>query len=339
MLSRKWLKSYRKLDKFYTTNNEWLNTIFEIPPLKSQSLVSNSTNIGRPVKMFMESSERTKRRKMNDLITSSNMSSPKILYAAYSKFQQHGQRSIVQHFKEVTSSPSRVFKIKNAIKKSNTMELIPYTADEALAFFVENNLTKQQYINIRLSAKNRNVDIYPSYASSIDARKLCYPDNCFISKTRCEIKLQDLLDHTSKRIFQFPIVQTHHENNFNSFKILYKWGCDSSNGQSPYKQIYENQNTCSDSDLFMFSIVPLQMHCLNNKNEKVVFWKNYRTSSTRFCRPIMFDFKKENVATTLLEVKAIEDQIKQMLASIIFVNCNEITVTHKLVFIMVDGKV
>jgi len=84
----------------------------------------------------MESSERTKRRKINNLITSSYMTSPEILYAANSKFQIF-----------------RILKIKNAIKKSNTTELIPYTADEALAFFVENNLTKQQYINIRLSAK------------------------------------------------------------------------------------------------------------------------------------------------------------------------------------------
>jgi len=263
------------------------------------------------------------------------MTSPEILFASNSKFQQHGQRGIVQHFKEITSSPSRVFKIKNAVQKSNTTELVPYTADEALAFFVENNLTKQQYINIRLSAKNRNADIYPSYASIIDAKKLCYPNNCFVSETRCEIKLQDLLDHTSKRIVQIPTVKTHHENSFNSFEIFYKW--DGSNGQSPYIQIYENQNICSDTDLFMFSIVPFQMHCLNNKNEKVVLWKNNRT--TRFCRPIMFDFKKETVVTTLLEVKAIEDQIKQIHASIIFVNGNEITVTHKLVFTMVDGKV
>ncbi|KAL5236908.1 hypothetical protein ACI65C_004318 [Semiaphis heraclei] len=87
-------------------NTDWLNTIFEIPPLILQTLVSNSANIGRPVKMFMESSERTKRRKINNLITSSNMTSPEILYASNSKFQQHGQRSIVQHFKEVTSSPT-----------------------------------------------------------------------------------------------------------------------------------------------------------------------------------------------------------------------------------------
>uniref|UniRef100_A0A2S2PFW3 V(D)J recombination-activating protein 1 RNase H domain-containing protein n=1 Tax=Schizaphis graminum TaxID=13262 RepID=A0A2S2PFW3_SCHGA len=163
--------------------------------------------------------------------------------------------------------------------------------------------------------------------------------NCFISETRCEIKLQNLLDHTSKRIFQIPTVKINQENNYNSFEIFYKWGCDGSNGQSPYKQIYENPNICSDSDLFMFSIVPLQMHCLDNRNDKVVLWKNNRFSSTRFCRPIMFDFKKETVATTLLEVKAIEHQIEQMRTSIIFVNGNEISVTHKLVFTMVDGKV
>ena len=52
MLSRKWLKSYRKFDKFYTMNSGWLNTIFEIPLLIPQTLVSNSASTGHPVKTF-----------------------------------------------------------------------------------------------------------------------------------------------------------------------------------------------------------------------------------------------------------------------------------------------
>jgi len=125
-----------------------------------------------------------------------------------------------------------------------------------------------------------------------------------------------------------------------NFEIFYKWGCDDSNGQSPYKQMYANDEVSSmDSDLFMFSIVPLQLSCSNEKNETFVLWKNNRTSSTGYCRPIMFDFKKEIVASTLLEVNIIEEQIKQLNASIILVRGIEIAVTHKLVFMMVDGKV
>jgi len=68
-------------------------------------------------------------------------------------------------------------------------------------FFIENDLTKHQCLNIRLTAKQRNADIYPPYDTIIAAKSLCYPENCIVSESFCEIKLQDLLNHTSKRIF------------------------------------------------------------------------------------------------------------------------------------------
>lgn len=171
-------------------------------------------------------------------------------------------------------------------QNQNQPKLFHITPMKLWLFFEENDLTKQQYISIRLSAKNRNADIYPPYSSIIEAKKLCYPDNCVISETRCEIKLQNLLDHTSLRLFQIPITDTHDSNNMRNFEILYKWGCDGSHGQSSYKEMYENENFCMDSDLFMFSIVPLQLRCSNENNEIFVLWKNNRTSSTRYCRPI-----------------------------------------------------
>jgi len=53
----------------------------------------------------------------------------------------------------------------------------------------------------------------------------------------------------------------------------------------------------------------------------------------------MFDFKKETVASTLLDVNIIEEQIKQLHSSTVLVRGIEIAVAHKLVFTMVDGKV
>jgi len=106
-----------------------------------------------------------------------------------------------------------------------------------------------------LTAKTRNADIFPPYNTIITARKQCYPENCIMSsETHCEIKLQDLLDHTSKRIFLIPDVQII-EPFLERFEMLYKWGCDGSNGQSQYKQIYsesDNDNLCSDKDPFLF---------------------------------------------------------------------------------------
>jgi len=49
-------------------------------------------------------------------------------------------------------------KFKKILNISETLKLVPYSADEALAFFIENNLTKQQYVNIRLSATKFKVN-------------------------------------------------------------------------------------------------------------------------------------------------------------------------------------
>lgn len=106
IISRKWLKSCRKIDKLYTLNNDRLDSVFKIPQLKPQHSITNVVDVGQPRKIFTESSERTKRRKMNDLITSSIMTSPKIIYAANHKIQLSGQRSVVQILKKATiSSP------------------------------------------------------------------------------------------------------------------------------------------------------------------------------------------------------------------------------------------
>lgn len=62
-------------------------------------------------------------------------------------------------------------------------------------------------------------------------------------------------------------------------------------------------------------------------------------SSTRFCRPIKFLFKKENAENTREEVTKIESQIEKLNATDIIHNNSNLKVKHKLIFSMVDGKV
>jgi hypothetical protein len=84
----------------------------------------------------------------------------------------------------------------------------------------------------------------------------------------------------------------------NNFEILYKWGCDGNSSQSRFKQIFHASND-DDSDIFMFLPVPLHLRCkkVDNPNN-VVLWKNLCLSSTHYCRPIKFDFKKETIEST-----------------------------------------
>lgn len=55
-----------------------------------------------------------------------------------------------------------------------------------------------------------------------------------------EIKLQALLDHTVKRIFD--TIDNNLEINSYELTLLTKWGCDGSSGYSEYKQKYQESD-------------------------------------------------------------------------------------------------
>jgi|UniRef100_A0A2S2QNA6 hypothetical protein len=116
---------------------------------------------GRPNITFEAYSQRTQRQKIKAAITNSNMTSLQIIHAAKKKLYLSGQRSAAQLFEEIQSTPNRAKTIKTSYNYSKYP--IPYTEDEALAFVIDNKLTKQQYLNIRLGSKKKNCDIYPSY--------------------------------------------------------------------------------------------------------------------------------------------------------------------------------
>jgi len=83
----------------------------------------------------------------------SSLSSPELVLALSTKFQKSGKSSASLLLKDSLASPTRASKIRNIIKNADhNNTFIPYTAIEALAFIIENKLTKQQYTNIRLGA-------------------------------------------------------------------------------------------------------------------------------------------------------------------------------------------
>jgi hypothetical protein len=92
--------------------------------------------------------------------------------ALSTKFQKSGKRSAALLLNDSLASPTISTKIKNIITNVDHNKTITYTANESLAFLIENKLTKQQYLNTRLGAKKKNCDIYSPYASILEAKKL-----------------------------------------------------------------------------------------------------------------------------------------------------------------------
>ncbi|CAI6353070.1 unnamed protein product [Macrosiphum euphorbiae] len=112
---------------------------------------SSKISVGRPKTNFNECAERTKINKVKHLVKS--YTSPELSFAASAKYQLSGKRCESQLFKESVKSPNRAKQIMNSYTCVEDKKPIPYSIDEALALLVNNKLTKQQYVNIRISSK------------------------------------------------------------------------------------------------------------------------------------------------------------------------------------------
>lgn len=333
-----WNKCHRRPDYFEKCHVNWLNGEIDIRVGDSDNEFEK-TQMGRPMKNFDDSSNRSKLRKIKPLVD--NYSETEVLHAAKVSLTLSGKRDAASMLDQLTMTPTRATKIKKTFLIP-TIHPIPYTPEKALALFVNANLTKATYNLIRQQAKLQNSNIYPSYGKILAAKNDCYPakEGIVITEFSAEIQLQSLLDVTIKRltIFQQDVLN---ENvlDIDQLEIIFKWGCDGSSNQKEYKQKFHVEEI-SDSDLFVISIVPLQFSAKTpgTKLPKIL-WQNPVASSPRFCRPIKFVMKKETAELTKQEVANIRDQVTKLKPTEILVNNKLMLVKQTLLLTMVDGKV
>ena len=96
-------------------------------------------------------------------------------------------------------------------------------------------MTKKQYEIIHAANKN----IYPCYSLIKKAKEECYTleESITVTETCSEIKLQNLLHHTSRQLCCYlnEVVETLNEKERNNLGLISKWGCDGSQQQT-FKQ-------------------------------------------------------------------------------------------------------
>lgn len=85
-----------------------------------------------------------------------------------------------------------------------------------------------------------------------------------------------------------------------------------------------------DESVFTISLVPLKLL----SGDKII-WENPQPSSTKFCRPIKFEFIKESDEIIRREKGYIENKINNLFPS--YLN-GDIVVRHELLLTMIDGK-
>jgi len=215
-----------------------------------------------------------------------------------------------------------------------------YSEDEVLCLLIDAQLSKRQYTMIRLQAKAKGADIYPAYNNIRAAKERCYPDPVTATESGCKVGLQALLDLTARRLLlmQEAVVGTvvTYDGKTTNLVLVSKWGCDGSTGHSQYKQKASSENL-SDSDLFLSSIVPLQLHI--EKDSNTILWQNPCPSSLRFCRPIRFQLKKETLEVANTEVQYIESQIRMLFPTEVTVLGCRVNMRHELLLTMIDSKI
>lgn len=350
----RWSKCHYVLKYFLTKYSEWLSVkITFIETVGTQDSHENRDfdrkTIGRPQKLFEDSSDKSRKRKVKPLLEQNAID--EIVLAAEMGLRSTGRRDAAQLVKEVSShSPKRATKIKKAFRTPSPKMPIKMTSDEALAFFIDTKLTKDQYISMRQISKTHNADIFPNYHMLLEAKKQCYPENIHITEYSGEICLQSLVQHTINRLVtvQMEVLKQLRVgiDTLPTLNIVFKWGCDGASGQSQYKQLFSTtEEDVDDSYIFVISLVPLQMttnsavSSSTSKGKKIIVWQNPLPASTKYCRPIKLILKKESPELTKTEVNNIKSQIEVLTPTMILAEGREITVKPELVLSMIDGKI
>lgn len=238
------------------------------------------------------------------------------------------------------SSPTKATKVRRSLESPQIN--IPFTNDEALSLFIELGLSQSKYQLLRNAHIEKKSKMLPSYKKLQKTKLQCYPTSGFsFTVDKAEVKLQPLLDHTIERIilYQTEVIRTLPEEELKNLIFYGKWGCDGSSGHSVFKQKLD-ENSSSDESIFFTSFVPLQLKHEDVSTKKVtVVWKNPRTSSARFCRPIKIECAKESVDLTKKTAEDVEKQINELNPFESTINGKTIRVKYNLILTMIDTKV
>ncbi|XP_071053669.1 uncharacterized protein [Onthophagus taurus] len=305
--------------------------------LNAPEVINLNTNNGpgRPSKDFELSSIRSKQRKVKYL--TDTVPPNELLFAT-----KTGKRAAADLLSLCTEhSPNRPVNIRNVYRESLTdaKKTVPMTPDEALALFINCDLSKTLYLSLRAESKKRNANIYPMYQKITEAKKKCYPDNVTVNDSGASVPLQMLLNHTLQRLFvnvKIPL-------GINKLELHCKWGADGSSGhcaynQTPVKTETDINGVYNDANLFLITLVPIYLRNLNEGKQEIL-WENPRPSSTRFCRPLKLIYKKESRELVVSEIENVQKQINELIPLQIRLEEDRIVeCSFTLHLTMVDGK-
>ncbi|GBO99794.1 hypothetical protein EVAR_69254_1 [Eumeta japonica] len=245
-----------------------------------------------------------------------------------------------------TASPKRLKRIIQSIVTPKSKSA--FTNEEALGLILNMGLTRNEYNILRTAVIGKGYDIFPSSKSIRQMKsEIVQPiqQPLEVSLKGAKVSVSELLENTASRI-----ISTFSESDIEKCKdheliLMFKWGCDGTSGFSEYKQQSGSSSGIDYSSLFMASMVPLRMRLnkptssLNNAVTHEDIWINLTPGSKLLCRPILFEYVKENKATINEYIDNLKAQINAVSPIHIEACKKVIKVTFQGQLTMIDGKV
>lgn len=166
-----------------------------------------------------------------------------------------------------------------------------------------------------------------------------------IRPSSAEVPVQNLVDHTGKRLFQaIPDKVAPFLGLPGHFTVMYKWGGDGMSNNSQYKMTFTEKvdgeiQAYNDSHVFLMCLVPLRVVFNSEDGTETIVWNNELPSSVSLCRVIKLIFQKETPEMTKREIKSVKDQFNELAPTIFQVGNHKVVIRTTEKLSMVDGKV
>lgn len=187
---------------------------------------------------------------------------------------------------------------------------IKHTRESALAFFLENEYSKQTWTALSQDSRERGCPIYPSYDTLQLEMAECKPLGYCTSEIEVKVSLQNILNKTIERLCN-AVCSEWDPLSLRNLELLVTLGFDSSSGHINPHQKYEqlqNGNKNPQQSLFVTSVVIIK---LIDKNDKYS-WTNPTPQSVRFCRPLRIALEKEDDEATITEFNRLQNEITNL---------------------------
>lgn len=216
----------------------------------------------------------------------------------------------------------------------------PHTPQSALAFFLENDYTVNEYNNLAKDCKKRSgTQVYPPYHHIEEEKKSCLAGLEFTVQTEstCQITMQSLLNKSAKRLIE----SVDQEESISDAKlkncVLYvSYGFDSSSGHKNAHQEFENEgNKTLDSHQSLFASV-LVILALKHNDEFI--WINETPQSVRYCRPLRLSFESETSQVTKRERDRLRAEVNALIPHNFNLNGKDVEVSFNVDLTLLDGK-